>query len=100
MSKLKNICKKAISAGHEYHKKLLSFIVFNSVVMMYLSYVLAWFGKTDIAEELSRTIVTAVIGVVIPYLASKTIENISKYGCRLNGTAIDENKSVGYDETL
>ncbi len=47
---------------------------------MYLSYVLAWFGKTDIAEELSKTIVTAVIGVVIPYLITKTIANVSKYG--------------------
>lgn len=65
---------------HEYHKWLLNFIIINSIIMMYLSYVLAWFGKTDIAEELSKTIVTAVIGVVIPYLITKTLENISKYG--------------------
>ncbi len=64
----------------EYHKRLLNFIVVNSIIMMYLSYILAWFGKVDIAEDLSKTIVTAVIGVVIPYLITKTVENISKYG--------------------
>ncbi len=89
-------CLKKYS-NQEYHKKLLNFIIFNSIIMMYLSYVLAWFGRVDIAEELSKTIVTAVIGVVIPYLITKTVENISKYGSRLNNTSL-ENNSNNFNE--
>ena len=57
--------------------------------MMWCSYILAWFGKDHIAESLSQTITTTIIGVTIPYLITKTIENISKYGSRLNNTAVD-----------
>lgn len=77
--------KKAI----EYHKKLLNFIIFNSIGMMWCSYVLAWHGKTDIAESLSNTVASSIVAVVIPYLITKTIENVSKYGSRINRTTKD-----------
>ena len=57
--------------------------------MMWVTYILAWCGREKIAESLSQTIVTAVIGTVIPYFISKTIENISKYGSRINHTTSD-----------
>lgn len=69
---------------------MLNFILVNSIAMMWCSYILAWFGKTEIAETLSKTIVTAVIGVVIPYFVTKTIENVSKYGSRLNHTTKEQ----------
>ncbi len=74
----------------EYHKRMLNFILVNSIGMMWCSYILAWFGKTEIAETLSKTIVTAVIGVVVPYFVTKTIENVSKYGSRLNRTTKEQ----------
>lgn len=70
----------------EYHKKLLNFIIFNSIGMMWMSYVLAWYGKETIAESLSNTVASSIVAVVIPYLITKTIENISKYGSRINHT--------------
>ena len=70
----------------EYHKKLLNFIIFNSIGMMWMSYVLAWYGKETIAESLSNTVASSIVAVVIPYLITKTIENISKYGSRINQT--------------
>jgi uncharacterized protein HemY len=70
----------------EYHKKLLNFIILNSVGMMWMSYVLAWFGKETIAESLSNTVASSIVAVVIPYLITKTIENVSKYGSRINRT--------------
>lgn len=92
------IFKKIINKfDREYHKNLLSFIIFNSVAMMWCSYILAWFGKNEIAEALSKTIVTAIIGVVIPYLITKTIENINKYGSRLNNT-VQDNVNVVQNE--
>ena len=38
----------------EYHKKLLNFIVLNALGMMWCSYVLAWYGREEIAESLSK----------------------------------------------
>lgn len=73
----------------EYHKRMLNFIIRNSVGMMWCSYILAWFGKEEIAESLSNTVATSIVAVVIPYLITKTIENVSKYGCRLNKTTKD-----------
>lgn len=81
----------------EYHKSLLSFILINSVGMMWCSYLLAWCGKTDIAETLSKTVATAIVGVVIPYLVTKTVENVSKYGSRLNGTTKDNDENITRD---
>ena len=73
----------------EYHKKLLNLIIFNSIGMMWMSYVLAWYGKETIAENLSNTVASSIVAVVIPYLITKTIENISKYGSRINKTTKD-----------
>ena len=67
----------------------MNFIIFNSIGMMWFSYVLAWYGKTDIAESLSNTVASSIVAVVIPYLITKTIENISKYGSRINKTTKD-----------
>lgn len=93
--------KKAI----EYHKKLLNFIIFNSIGMMWCSYVLAWHGKETIAESLSNTVASSIVAVVIPYLITKTIENVSKYGSRLNRTTKDydnneQNNSIATEETI
>lgn len=74
----------------EYHKRMLNFILYNSVGMMWCSYILAWFGKTEIAESLSKTVTTAIVGVTIPYLVTKTVENVSKYGSRLNHTTVEQ----------
>lgn len=78
--KHKRRCKK------EYSKRMLTFIVVNSMAMMWASYVLAYIGNAEIAESLSKTIGTSIITVVVGYLAKSTIENISK-----NTTAFGEN---------
>lgn len=63
----------------EYSKRLLTRIVNNSILMMWGTYVLAWYGKTEIAETLSKTIAASIIAVVVGYLAKSVIENISKH---------------------
>lgn len=73
----------------EYSKRLLNFIIRHSILMMWCSYILAWFEKVDIAETLSKTIATVIIGVVIPHLITKTVENVNKYGSRLNKTTAE-----------
>lgn len=63
----------------EYSKRLLNRIVNSSILMMWGTYVLAWYGRTEIAESLSKTIVTSIIAVVVGYLLKSVIENISKH---------------------
>lgn len=72
---------KSISAKREkeYSKRLLTRIVNSSILMMWGTYVLAWYGKTEIAETLSKTIAASIIAVVVGYLAKSVIENISKH---------------------
>lgn len=82
--------KKTKKKKKEYCKNMLNFILINSIAMMWCSYILAWFGRADIAEMLSKTVASAIVGVTIPYFITKTIENVSKYGSRLNHTAIDD----------
>ena len=50
-----------------YTKKLVKWILAISIFDLQLSYVLAFLGKTEIAENLSMTVVTAIIGTVVTY---------------------------------
>lgn len=71
----KKIDKKRDS---EYSKRLLTKITNHSLFMMWASYILAWYGKAEIAETLSKTIASTIIAVVVGYLAKSVIENLSK----------------------
>ena len=50
-----------------YTKKLVKWILAISVFDLQLSYLLAFLGRVEIAENLSMTVVTAIIGTVITY---------------------------------
>lgn len=87
LSKIKNFFKKV---NESYAKIAINIVLTNSILMMWCSYVLAWFDKIEIAETLSSTVADVIVGTIIAYLCTKTVENISKYGSRLNGTSIEE----------
>lgn len=50
-----------------YTKKLVKWILVISMIDLQLSYLLAFLGRTEIAENLSMTVVTTIIGTVITY---------------------------------
>lgn len=75
-------------------KILVWVIVVNGLAMMWCSYILAWFDKIAIAESLSSTVTQVIIGTALGYLLSKTVENVSKYGSRLNGTTIEQEEHI------
>ena len=81
---LKKIKKFHKKREKEYSKRLLDRIVNSSMLMLWGTYILAWFDKTEIAETLSKTIATSIIAVVVGYLAKSVIENISKYTTAFN----------------
>lgn len=60
-------------------KVLVWWFAVHSTVWVYLSYLLAVIGRADIAESLSKVIVTEIIAVLLLYIVSKTVENVFKY---------------------
>ena len=62
--------------------------------MMWATYGLAYLGREEIAEALSKTIVTSIIAIVVGYLVKSVFENISKYT-----TAFGENISYEIPES-
>lgn len=62
----------------EFSKKIVMFLLANSVIWIYLSYILAFKGKEQIAESLSTAVVAQVIGVVLLYSLKALFENLSK----------------------
>lgn len=57
-----------------YTKRWLTFILINGVIWIYLSYVLAFLDKIQIAETLSVTAVTSIIATMIGYFCKSAFE--------------------------
>lgn len=51
----------------------------NGIAWVWCSYLLAWFGREQIAESLSQVAITEIIGVVLVYALKALIENLSKH---------------------
>lgn len=59
-------------------KRVVWFCLANGTVWVYLSYLLAWLGREEIAENLSIVAVTEIIGVVLAYCLKSLFEQLSK----------------------
>lgn len=71
--------KKLLDSG----KKVMAiWILANATIWVYLSYILAFMGREDIAEDLSSNVVTTVIAVFATYCVGSVVEHISeaRYG--------------------
>ena len=66
--------------GETYTKRITTAIIINAILWVWCSYVLAWFGRYEIAQPLSQTAVTAILGVVITNGVKSVTENVSKNG--------------------
>lgn len=62
----------------EFSKLIVAWLLINATIWIYLSYVLAYLGKVEIAEALSRTVVVEVLGVMAVYAIKSLFENLSK----------------------
>ena len=51
----------------------------NGIAWVWCSYLLAWFGREQIAETLSQVAITEIIGVVLVYAVKALMENLSKH---------------------
>ena len=67
-------------------KQVVWILVLNGILWVWASYVLAACGKEQIAESLSTTVCTTILGTVISYHLTSTISNISKYNPKFGGS--------------
>ena len=61
-----------------FSKIIVAFLLLNGTIWIYMSYYLAWLGRTDIAETLSKAVVIEILGVMLVYALKSLCENLSK----------------------
>lgn len=76
-------------------KQLLWILVINGILWIWCSYVLAFMGRDQIAESLSSNVCTVIIGQIIAYYLSKTIENVFKFN-DIGGPATATSKATNF----
>lgn len=65
-------------------KLIVIFCLVNGVLWVWCSYILAWFGRSEIAQDLSKVALTEIIGVVLIYSVKSLFENLAKNNDWLN----------------
>ena len=73
MTKIKNFIKNK-NMFETFTKLWITVLLSLAIVDMQLSYVLAFLGREQIAEELSGKIVVEIVGVMVAYLAKSFFE--------------------------
>lgn len=82
--KLKQKPKPAKKPLFETFTKLaVGVILINAIGWVWCSYGLAWLGRYEIAETLSQTAVSAILGVFISYAVKSAVENVNRHGLGL-----------------
>lgn len=61
-------------------KRIVWACLINGIGWVWCSYGLAFLGRTEIAESLSRTAVTEIIGVVLLYCTKSLFEKRKSFG--------------------
>lgn len=59
-------------------KLVVWFCLANGVAWVWCSYLLAYLGRADIAENLSKVALTEIVAVVLTYALKSLCENLSK----------------------
>lgn len=59
-------------------KRIVWVCLINGISWVWCSYILAWFGREQIAETLSQVALAEIIGVVLVYALKSVLENLSK----------------------
>lgn len=66
-----------------YTKIIVLIILVNAIAWVWCSYILAYLGRYEIAEALSQTAITTILGTIISYCTKSVIENVNKHGINL-----------------
>ena len=68
-----------VKGAISFSKKITKLIIINAIIWIYLSYILAYLGREQIAENLSINVVVVIISTVITNSTKALFENIFKY---------------------
>lgn len=80
--------RKLLDSG----KKVMTvWLLFNSTVWVYLTYWLAATGHTKVVEDLSKAVVVTILGTLVTYSVSTTVEHISE---SKRGSILDSARTV------
>lgn len=66
------------SVKKETSKKIVWACLINGIAWVWSSYLLAYLGRVEIAQDLSRVALVEIIGVVLIYNLKSLFENLSK----------------------
>lgn len=69
-------------------KKVIGICLINGILWVWCSYLLAYLGRPEIAEDLSKVAVTEIIAVVLVYCLKSLFENLAKNNDWLNKSDI------------
>lgn len=75
-----------------FSKFIVGFLLLNGILWTWASYYLAYKGRTQTAETLSKTVVIEILGVVIVYATKSLLENLSKNNNWPDKTRADKDK--------
>lgn len=59
-------------------KRIVWFCLINGIAWVWCSYLLAYLGRAEIAENLSTVALTEIVAVVLTYSIKSLLENLSK----------------------
>lgn len=76
-----------------FTKFIVIILLVNAMAWVWCSYGLAFLGRYEIAESLSETAITTILGTVIAYCTKSAVENVNKYGINLRPTYMPAAKS-------
>lgn len=83
-----------------FTKKWVGRLMYIAVIDLQLSYLLAFLGREQIAEELSRTIVLEIIGVMLGYFGKSYFETREQEKVRLREDEVAPVQPVEMEEEL
>lgn len=83
-----------------FTKKWVGRLMYIAVIDLQLSYLLAFLGREQIAEELSRTIVLEIIGVMLGYFGKSYFETREQEKVRLQEDEVAPVQPVEMEEEL
>lgn len=79
MNDLKKLTKSYIKKYNwSFTKYWVDIILTCSCIWITLSYILAFLGKENIAESLSATVATVIVGTVVPYFIKSFLETYNE----------------------
>ena len=81
-------------------KRIVWVCLANGCAWVWCSYILAYLGRADIAESLSKVALTDIVAVVLIYCLKSLFENISKWNSWPDKPARTGEREVNNDRDI